>query len=174
MLDLKAPLHDNIIKYSCIVFEEIDGDGSGQIDFEEFSNWIKNSIELQDFLLKYTGVQTLESANRRFNEQLQLYSAIFDSISIEFMDDGYAQLNDIKKIMKKALKFMNNENMRKLFMLMDYSNNGAINKTQFMGIMRPWSCFSACDINNKNELDSQELKTLIWLIDGEEPDDRRV
>ena len=40
--------------------------------------------------------------------------------------------------------------------------------------MRAWASFSATDINNDNELDVQELKTLIWLSDGEEPDDRRV
>ena len=43
-----------------------------------------------------------------------------------------------------------------------------------MATMRAWSSFSATDINNDNELDIQELKTLIWLTDGEEPDDRRV
>ena len=40
--------------------------------------------------------------------------------------------------------------------------------------MRPWACFSSTDINNDNELDIKELKTLIWLMEGEEPDDKRV
>lgn len=57
---------------------------------------------------------------------------------------------------------------------MDYNNKGAITKKEFMSIMGPWSCFSATDINNDNEIDVLELKTLIWLMDGEEPDDRRV
>jgi hypothetical protein len=43
-----------------------------------------------------------------------------------------------------------------------------------MATMRAWASFSATDVNNDNELDIQELKTLIWLSDGEEPDDRRV
>jgi hypothetical protein len=33
--------------------------------------------------------------------------------------------------------------------------------------MKPWASFSATDINNDNELDISELKTLIWLMDGE-------
>ena len=40
--------------------------------------------------------------------------------------------------------------------------------------MKPWASFSATDINNDNELDDQELKILIWLMDDEEPDERRV
>ena len=57
---------------------------------------------------------------------------------------------------------------------MDYNNKGAITELEFMTIMRPWASFSATDINNDNELDVHELKTLIWLMDNEEPDDRRV
>jgi hypothetical protein len=64
--------------------------------------------------------------------------------------------------------------MEKLFLIMDYNNKGAINENEFMTIMRPWASFSATDINNDNELDIHELKTLIWLMDNEEPDDRRV
>ena len=58
--------------------------------------------------------------------------------------------------------------------MMDYDGKGAISENQFMATMRAWSSFSATDINNDNELDIQELKTLIWLSDGNEPDDRRV
>lgn len=57
---------------------------------------------------------------------------------------------------------------------MDYNNKGAISETEYMTIMKPWSSFSATDINNDNELDVVELKTLIWLTDGEEPDGKRV
>ena len=57
---------------------------------------------------------------------------------------------------------------------MDYGNKGAITEIEFMTIMKPWASFSATDINNDNELDIVELKTLIWLTDGEEPDACRV
>ena len=40
--------------------------------------------------------------------------------------------------------------------------------------MKAWSSFSATDINNDNELNIEELKVLIWLVDGEEPDGNRV
>jgi len=34
----------------------VDADGNGEIDFDEFSKWIKGSDQIQDFLLKYTGI----------------------------------------------------------------------------------------------------------------------
>ena len=45
---------------------------------------------------------------------------------------------------------------------------------EYFIVMKPWASFSATDINNDNELDAGELKTLIWLIDEEEPDETRV
>jgi Ca2+-binding EF-hand superfamily protein len=40
--------------------------------------------------------------------------------------------------------------------------------------MKPWASFSATDINNDNELDSGELKTMIWLVEENEPKEARV
>jgi Ca2+-binding EF-hand superfamily protein len=36
------------------------------------------------------------------------------------------------------------------------------------------ACFSATDVNNDNELDTTELKTLFWLLDNVEPENSRV
>ncbi len=41
-------------------------------------------------------------------------------------------------------------------------------------MMKPWASFSATDINNDNELDAGELKTLIWLVENKEPSEARV
>jgi len=49
-----------------------------------------------------------------------------------------------------------------------------VSEYEYFAIMKPWASFSATDINNDNELDSGELKTLIWLVDGEEPAEVRV
>ena len=43
-----------------------------------------------------------------------------------------------------------------------------------MRTMKAWASFGATDINNDNELDITELKTLIWVNDGVEPDENRV
>ena len=59
--------------------------------------------------------------------------------------------------------------MERLYIILDCESKGAVSEFEFYTVMKPWASFSATDINNDNELDSQELKTLIWLIDEEEP-----
>ena len=174
LLDLQQPNRDVVLEYSYGVFREIDEDGSGEIEFEEFSGWIKNNTDLQDFLLKYTGVQTFESAQRRFNGQIEVYKSIFDSISLDFMGENYCQMAELIKILNETLFFIDQDILNRLYLIMDYNNKGAISETEYLTIMKPWSSFSATDINNDNELDVVELKTLIWLTDGEEPDGKRV
>lgn len=57
---------------------------------------------------------------------------------------------------------------------MDYSNKGLVSHETYTGIMRAWASFSAVDINNTNELDANELKTLFWILEDNEPDERRI
>jgi hypothetical protein len=42
------------------------------------------------------------------------------------MGEKFAQMNDMKKILKKALFFINKEVLDRLFVVMDYNNKGAI------------------------------------------------
>lgn len=96
-------------------------------------------------------------------------------MAIEFLGEKYAQMDDLKKVLNKKLnKYIDQAILDKLYVIMDYGNKGAITEIEFMTIMKPWASFSATDINNDNELDIVELKTLIWLTDGEEPDAGRV
>ena len=46
LLDLKPPTQDQVMEYSYSVFKEIDGDNSGEIDCEEFSDWVRNNVDL--------------------------------------------------------------------------------------------------------------------------------
>ena len=57
----------------------------------------------------------------------------------------------------------------KLYYLFDYEGEAIIGEKQFNRVMAIWSAFSANDINNDNELDSNEVKTLFWLFDGKKP-----
>ena len=65
---LSIPLVDKneIITYAKAIFAEVDEDDSGEISFEEFQGWIKNSSDLQLFLLKYTGMQSIEESIKTF------------------------------------------------------------------------------------------------------------
>ena len=76
--------------------------------------------------------------------------------------------------MDEALKEIHPTIKERLFFILDYENKGAVSEFEYYTVMKPWSAFSATDINNDNELDIGELKTLIWLIDGEEPTESRV
>ena len=81
---------------------------------------------------------------------------------------------ELRKELKEAMKEIKTHIVERLFMILDYENKGAVSEFEFYTVMKPWASFSATDINNDNELDSMELKTLIWLIDEEEPLESRV
>ena len=49
---------------------------------------------------------------------------------------------------------------------MSYEGNALISLDNFSAIVSPWASFSATDINNDNQLDIMELKTLFWLMEA--------
>lgn len=81
---------------------------------------------------------------------------------------------ELKKELKGALKEIRPDILAELFVILDRDDKGAVCEADYLNVMRPWASFSATDINNDNELDAQELKTLIWLVDGIEPTEARV
>lgn len=81
---------------------------------------------------------------------------------------------ELKKELKGALKEIKADIREKLFVILDSEDKGAVSEIEYFNVMRPWASFSATDINNDNELDAGELKTLIWLIDENEPSETRV
>jgi len=81
---------------------------------------------------------------------------------------------ELKSELKLALKDIKPQIRDKLFEILDYDGKGAVSENEYLNVMKPWASFSATDINNDNELDSQELKTLIWLVDEVEPSEVRV
>ena len=58
----------------------------------------------------------------------------------------------------------------KLLDIMCYDSSKIISQDDFLAMVSPWASFSATDINNDNELDILELKTLFWLMENSEPD----
>ena len=77
------------------MFKQIDADGSEEIDFDEFNGWVRESEEIQDFLLKYTGQQTFERAKKRYQQLCQYYKTVFDKNSIDFMGEKVIHINII-------------------------------------------------------------------------------
>ncbi len=67
------------------------------------------------------------------------------------------------------------ENIRdRLHQIMAYEGNKVIKYKDFHQIILPMACFSATDINNDNELDANEVKTLFWLFDGKKPSMEKI
>ena len=64
--------------------------------------------------------------------------------------------------------------MERMFLLMNYEGGKVISLDDFKAIISPWASFSATDINNDNQLDIIELKTLFWLMENKEPDMMRI
>lgn len=83
-------------------------------------------------------------------------------------------MSELKKELKGALKEIKPLIRDKLFVILDSEDKGAVSEGEYFNVMRPWASFSATDINNDNELDAGELKTLIWLVDEVEPSEARV
>ena len=57
---------------------------------------------------------------------------------------------------------------------MQYEGNKIVKSADYDAIMLPMACFSATDVNQDNELDCEELKTLLWLQENKEPMHHRV
>jgi len=62
----------------------------------------------------------------------------------------------------------------KMFLLFSYEGNILISEDDFKVITASWAVFVATDVNHDNELDINELKTMLWLVEGKEPDAARV
>ena len=148
----------------------MDEDHSGSIDYDEFEHWIRNSDDIQDFLLMYTGQQTMDRAKKRYNHLLTSYSDAFNEVCIEFMGENYATTDSLKDKLIDTLP----THEHNLFQVLDIEKKGVISESDFYSIMRPWASFSATDINGDGELDVIELKCLIWLMNDEEPTEYRV
>ena len=76
--------------------------------------------------------------------------------------------------MEKKLTHIDKEVRTKLYFLFNYEGDTIIKETTFNHIMKVWSAFSANDLNNDNELDAFELKTLFWLFDEKKPSNERI
>ena len=45
-----------VTEYISDIFKVIDSDGSGQVDYSELKEFIDDDMDIQDFILRYSGV----------------------------------------------------------------------------------------------------------------------
>ena len=103
-----------------------------------------------------------------------MWKDFFDSISVNFCGSRYVELKLLIKEMDKKLSHIEEPVRAKLYYLFDYEGEAIITEKQFSHLMKIWSAFSANDINNDNELDANEVKTLFWLFDGKKPTQEKI
>ena len=174
IVGLPQPSRIKIQEYTYEAFKIVDADGNGEIDPQEFNNWIKGSDQIQDFLLKYTGIQTFERAQRKYKQILDAWIQEFEDLSVEFCGDKYCEVKSLVARLHIVMKEIPVAAREKMFLLFSYEGNILISEDDFKIITASWAVFSATDVNNDNELDINELKTMLWLVEGKEPDASRV
>lgn len=196
MASLPLPTVPFLEQLSKTCFQMIDLDHNKHLDYNEFNKWVRENSDFQDFLLKYSGAQTIENARRHFRELLIHYEAVFDARvdpnrECLFKDLKEAMENELKDILPEYLEFLwdviissskefqERKKAEKVGFKRALSreatfNDAKIAKDVFMEIMKAWAAFSATDINNFNFLSINELKILFWLFEGDEPNEFRI
>ena len=59
---IPSPPKTKVADFIANMFSEIDEDGSGVVEYDELKSYIDNSMEIQDFILRYSRVQTIVRA----------------------------------------------------------------------------------------------------------------
>ena len=103
-----------------------------------------------------------------------MWDEFFLEISVNFCGTNYVEKDLLTKEMDKKLDFIDEPTRKKLYYLLDYEGDTVISDSSFSSLMKIWACFSANDINNDNELDINEIKTLFWLFDGVKPSKDKI
>lgn len=91
-----------------------------------------------------------------------------------FMGELYCEIEFLRLGIEDKMQHIDEGIRKQLYMLMAYEGNSIIKQSDYNEIMLPMACFSATDVNNDNELDIIELKTLFWLMNGKEPENAQI
>jgi hypothetical protein len=126
-------------------------------------------MEIQEFVLRYTGVQTIGRAKRVYEEECRMWHKMFMEISVEYFGKRYVELDKLTAALESRLQHICLDSRQKLYFLLSDNGDEIIEKTMFEKVMGVWSTFTANDINNDNELDVNEIKMMWWLLDGKRP-----
>ena len=196
MASLPLPDISFLESLSKTCFSMMDLDHNKHLEYNEFGKWVRENADFQDFLLKYSGTQTIENARRHFRDFMIHYEAVFESrmntnrecifkdlkeamatemseINPEYMEFLWDVIITSSKEFNEAKKKTGSTFKRSLSRDMSFKD-AKINKEVFMEIMKAWAAFSATDINNYNYLSINELKILFWLFEVDEPNDFRL
>ena len=100
----------------------------------------------------------LEDLNKRWAE-------FFDRIAVTYCGAQFVETKILVEALEQELQDVDSNVRSKLYYLFDYEGEAIVSNKTFLNLMNIWSAFSANDINNDNELDKNEVKSLFWLFD---------
>jgi len=184
-VDIDPPSLKSLADLADTIFAVIDHDNNKRISFDEFLFWIKNSSEIQDFLLNYAHTQTYENMKKRYTAVYTVLRHYF-MLASESVTAEYAQEEALFKILKNEGKtYLKEKDLEYLFKVLRESTIASsagyltgseklISKKIYDNVMRAWSAFSASDVNGDNSIVTHELHPLLWIYEDQEPSDARV
>jgi Ca2+-binding EF-hand superfamily protein len=154
------------------VFIKIDLDNNKRIAYDEFMEWLRNNSELQDFILKHVGIQTLDNMKRR-------YEAIHSLFLHHFIRASGAHIGNEARIgiSQEDLEFLFDvlqTNTAAFEDIESQQDQTLISRRAFEHVMKAWCSYSASDFNGDNTISTNELHAMLWLYEGEEPNDDRL
>ena len=118
---------------------------------------------IQDFILRYSGVQTYIRADMVYTTEVKNWKKFFTTNGVEYFGDYFIEYDALTVALEGVLQHIDTDTRRQLYYVFNTEDQSVVNYDDFMRIMTIWSSFTANDINNDNTLDLRELKMLIWL-----------
>ena len=90
-------------EYISDLFKHIDSDGSGQVEYQELKEYVDDSMEVQNFILRYSGVQTIRRAKIVFAYEQERWLKFFNRISVDYFGDQFVEMAELKKQLEKEM-----------------------------------------------------------------------
>ena len=190
MVGQPTPQANQIEEYASDVYYENDQDQNNTLDIEEIRKYIIESEELQEFLFRYSNVNTFQLAEKKFRKiyyQLQeIYIATAKATGEKDFSrtDCYEFRNQVRTYYQKAgIKDYSQDNWKILLRyLQDVSRvfdktiqKPRISLDAFQHVMRAWVAFDVCDADESDTIDLTELKFMLFCFDDfNKPDNWRV
>lgn len=182
LTNLPVPSLTTCESFASEVFLKIDKDSSGTIELGEFAEYVKSNAILQDFFLKYTGTQTIQNAERRMkvvvneaNDLFNKYKEVIEETNTVFVDPDAISTDLAKTFSMKpgevdeVIKTLINSSQDAIPDL-----EGKIEEGVWSNVVNALAAYRSVDINQDNSCNVAELHQLIWLYEGEEPNEFRL
>ena len=77
-------------------------------------------MEIQDFVLKYSGVQTIVRAMKIYNRENEDWKNFFESISVDYCGSYFVEFDHLKREMEKKLKDIDPTVRKRLYYIFSY------------------------------------------------------